>query len=125
MWRSVASVVRLGYAPSCHYAHSGEGEEAVLRALLSRAGKHRQRARRRWWLTADAGPRDLARPPLPAPSRAGIEVVDARTRVVHQVSLDRLLDGRVRGDYEAFCGVRLLAASLTDPGRGRCSECAR
>jgi hypothetical protein len=122
---SAGFVFRLGCAPSSHYTHSGEGEEAVLRALLSRAGKHRQRARHRWWFTTDARLRDLARPPLPAPSRTGIEVVDARSRVVHQVSLDRLLDGRARGDYEAFCGVRLLTASLTDPGRWRCPEGAQ
>jgi len=95
-----------------------------MRAMLGRTGKHRQRARRIWWLTA-ALLRHQARPPVAAPSRAGVEVVDARTRVVHRVSPDRLLGGRARGDYEAFCGARLLAASLTDPGCGRCLECAR
>lgn len=96
-----------------------------MRALLSHTGKHRQRARRIWWLTADARLHRLGRPQVPTPSRPGIEVVDARTRVVHRVSLDRLPDGRARGDYEAFCGARLLAASLTDPGHGHCPECAR
>jgi hypothetical protein len=51
-------------------------------------------------------------------------MVDAVTRVAHRVSSDELLAGRQRGDYQAFCGARLLAASLTDPGRGRCRECA-
>jgi hypothetical protein len=54
----------------------------------------------------------------------GIELVDAVTGVAHRVSSDELFAGRQRGDYQAFCGARLLAASLTDPGRGRCRECA-
>ena len=69
----------------------------------------------------------LRRPPkpaIPAPRRASIEFVDARTRVAHRVSLDELQAGRQRGDYQALCGARLLAASLTDPGRGSCQECA-
>lgn len=101
-----------------------------MRALLSRTGKHRQRGRspapgRAWWLTAGARLRRLGATPVPAPRRPGIELVDARTRVVHRVSADGLLDGRARGDYEAFCGARFLAASLTDPGGVRCRQCAR
>ncbi len=68
----------------------------------------------------------LRRPPnkaIPAPRRPGIELVDARTRVAHQVSPDELRAGRARGDYQARCGARLLAASLTDPGRSQCPEC--
>lgn len=61
---------------------------------------------------------------IPAPRRAGIELVDARTRVAHRVSPDGLLAGRQRGHYQALCGARLLAASLTDPGRRPCPECA-
>lgn len=100
-----------------------------MRALTSRTGKHRQQGRppipgRAGWLTGRARLRRL-RGPVPAPRRSGIELVDARTRVVHRVSPDGLLDGRARGDYEAFCGARFLAASLTDPGGGRCRECAR
>jgi hypothetical protein len=59
-----------------------------------------------------------------APRRSGIELVDARTRVAHRVSPDGLLAGRQRGDYQALCGARLVAASLTDPGRRRCPGCA-
>jgi len=69
----------------------------------------------------------LRRPPkaaIPAPRRAVIELMDARTRVGHRVSPDELLAGRARGDYQAQCGARLLATSLTEPGRGRCRECA-
>ena len=98
--------------------------------LLRCTGKHRQRRRspapgRAWWLTAGARLRRLGQTPVPAPRRPGIELVDARTRVVHRVSPDGLLNGRARGDYEAFCGARFLAASLTDPGAARCRECPR
>jgi hypothetical protein len=68
----------------------------------------------------------LGRPPnkaIPVPHRAGIELVDARTRASHRVSPEALRVGRVQGDYQALCGARLLAASLTDPGRGQCREC--
>lgn len=53
----------------------------------------------------------------------GIELVDALTRVAHRVSPEELLTGRARGDYQGFCGVRFLAAGLTDPGRDRCPDC--
>lgn len=62
---------------------------------------------------------------IPAPRRPGIELVDALTRTVHRVASDALLAGRRSGDYRALCGARLLSASLTDPGRARCAECAR
>ncbi len=55
----------------------------------------------------------------------GLELVDARTGVAHQVSPDELLAGRARGNYQAFCGLRFLVASMVDPGRGRCPGCAR
>jgi hypothetical protein len=101
-----------------------------MRALLSHTGKHRQHGRppapgRAWWLPAGARLRRLGGTPVLAPRRPGIELVDARTRMVHRVSPDGLLDGRAHGDYEAFCGARFLAASLTDPWDGRCPECAR
>jgi len=57
--------------------------------------------------------------------RPGIEVVDSLTQVTHRVTGDALLAGRLAGQYKALCGVRLLAASLTDPGRGRCMACVR
>jgi hypothetical protein len=64
------------------------------------------------------------KPAILAPSRASIEFVDGQTRVAHRVSPEELQTGRARGDYQALCGARLLAASLTDPGRGSCPECA-
>ncbi|HEX6405176.1 MAG TPA: hypothetical protein VF003_18785 [Pseudonocardiaceae bacterium] len=75
-------------------------------------GRHNRRVRR----TEIASPRSRC---------PGIELVDALTRVAHRVSGDELLAGRFAGTYEALCGARLLSASLTDPGRSRCAECAR
>lgn len=60
-----------------------------------------------------------------SPRCPGIELVDALSRVAHRVTSDELLAGRLAGNYQALCGARLLSASLTDPGRGRCAECAR
>jgi hypothetical protein len=62
---------------------------------------------------------------IPAQCRAAIDLVDSRTQIMHRVTGDELLAGRRTGDYQALCGMRVLAASLTDPGRGRCVECAR
>lgn len=62
---------------------------------------------------------------IPAQRHPAIELVDACTRVTHRVTSDELLAGRRAGNYEALCGARLLSASLTEPGRGRCAECAR
>lgn len=52
-----------------------------------------------------------------------VGMVDARTRVEHLVPDDVLASPR--HSYLAKCGAEVLAASLTDPGRGRCRECAR
>jgi hypothetical protein len=86
---------------------------------VSGVGKHRAVSDRRRWRRPSA-PVVVAVPPRP-----GIEVVDSLTRVTHRVSGDALLAGRLAGIYHALCGARLLAASLTDPGRGHCTECAR
>jgi hypothetical protein len=52
-----------------------------------------------------------------------VSVVDARTRVEHLVTDDVLAAPRL--NYLAECGAQVLAASLTDPGRGWCRDCAR
>lgn len=52
-----------------------------------------------------------------------VGIVDARTRVEHLVPDDVL--AAPRPSYLAKCGAEVLAASMTDPGRGRCWECAR
>ncbi|MGH3972890.1 MAG: hypothetical protein ACRDS9_06150 [Pseudonocardiaceae bacterium] len=53
---------------------------------------------------------------VPGPRRAGIELVDARSRVAYRVSPDQLLAGRQRGNYLALCDVRSPAASMVDRG---------
>ena len=53
-----------------------------------------------------------------------VGIIDARTHVEHLVSDESARAHRDRGHYLALCGVTVLAASLTDPGRGRCQECA-
>ena len=62
---------------------------------------------------------------IPVQRHPGIELVDAHTRITHRVTSDKLLTGRQRGNYQAFCGTRVVSASLTDPGRAHCTECAR
>lgn len=57
------------------------------------------------------------------PRRVGI--TDALTHVEHLVSDESAMAHRHLGRYLALCGIEVLAASLTDPGRRRCSECAR
>lgn len=52
-----------------------------------------------------------------------VGIVDARTRVEHLVPADVLAPPRL--SYLARCGAEVLAASMTDPGHGRCRECAR
>lgn len=69
--------------------------------------------------------RSVAQSAICSPRRPGVEVVDALTRITHRVSSDALLAGSRSGRYEALCGTRLLSASLTDSGRGRCAACAR
>jgi hypothetical protein len=72
--------------------------------------------RLRWW-------RPSARAVVPAQRLSGIEVVDVVTKVAHRVSADELEAGHLRGDFVAFCGARFQAASLVEPGRGRCPGC--
>lgn len=72
------------------------------------AGKHRKR------------PESYARIPEQRAPRA-VRVVDARTRLEHVVAGDVLEPYRL--SYLAKCGTEILAASLVEPGRGRCSEC--
>jgi hypothetical protein len=86
---------------------------------VSTVGRHRAASRVVRWRQS------LAPAVIPIPRRPGIEVVDSLTRVTHRVSGDALLAGHQRGTYQALCGARLLAASLTDPGHGRCTECTR
>ena len=50
-------------------------------------------------------------------------VIEARTHVEHLVSEQSAAAHRHAGCYVAHCGAMVLAASLTEPGRGHCAEC--
>lgn len=50
-------------------------------------------------------------------------MVDARTRLEHLVTDESAFEHRHSGRYLALCGAQVLAASLVDPGRGRCQVC--
>lgn len=52
-------------------------------------------------------------------------VIDARTRVEHWVSEQSAAAHRHAGCYVAYCGAMVLAASLTESGRGHCAECVQ
>lgn len=75
-------------------------------------GRHRRQSR-----TAQI------RIPAQQPGVRPVGIVDARTRMEHLVPDDALAAPRL--SYLAKCGAEVLAASMTDPGRGRCRECAR
>ncbi|MGH3670896.1 MAG: hypothetical protein ACRDSH_09695 [Pseudonocardiaceae bacterium] len=68
--------------------------------------------------------RSSAQAVIPVQRLPGVEVVDALTKLAHQVSPDELVTGHQRGDYLGLCGVRFPPASLVEPGRGRCRGCA-
>ena len=52
-----------------------------------------------------------------------VGIVDARTRIEHMVPAEVLAAHRL--SYLTKCGAVISAASLTEPGRGRCRECTR
>jgi len=52
-------------------------------------------------------------------------IVDAQSGVEHLITDASAMEHRHSGRYLALCGAKVLAASLTDPGGRRCSECAR
>jgi hypothetical protein len=58
---------------------------------------------------------------VPVQRQHGVELVDALTKVAHRVSPDELLVSCQCGNYLAFCGVRVMAASMVEPGCGRCA----
>ncbi|HET9256166.1 MAG TPA: hypothetical protein VFO16_13330 [Pseudonocardiaceae bacterium] len=67
--------------------------------------------------------RRAARAQIPARRRLGIEVVDAVTKLAHQVSPEKLATGRAEGSYQGFCGAYFPAASMVEPGCGPCQPC--
>jgi hypothetical protein len=54
-----------------------------------------------------------------------VRIIDARTRVEHLVTDELVAAHRHAGRYPALCGIQVLAASMVEPGRGRCAQCAR
>lgn len=54
-----------------------------------------------------------------------VGITDAHTHVEHLVSDECVAVHRHVGYYLALCGATVLAASLTDPGRGWCRACTR
>ncbi len=75
------------------------------------AGRHSKRRGAPAQIPAQRGPRPLG-------------ITDAQTHLEHLVTEDSLAADRHSGRFRALCGIEVLAASLTEPGRGRCPECA-
>jgi hypothetical protein len=50
-------------------------------------------------------------------------ITDAHTRVEHLITDESAMAHRRSGRYLALCGVQVLAASLTAPGRDQCRRC--
>lgn len=54
-----------------------------------------------------------------------VGIIDARTQVEHLVTDELVAAHRHAGCYPALCGIKVLAASMAQPGRDRCAQCAR
>ncbi|HKR50993.1 MAG TPA: hypothetical protein VJT72_15690 [Pseudonocardiaceae bacterium] len=55
-----------------------------------------------------------------------MELVDSRTEITHRVTDEAFTAGRrAEGRYKVLCGVLVLPANLTTPGRGYCPACER
>jgi hypothetical protein len=81
-------------------------------------GRHRSVATLRALLFPSRQKQVTPAPPLT------VELVDGLTEVIHRVTDDAFAAGRRNGGcYRAVCGVFVLAASLTAPGRGHCPTC--
>jgi hypothetical protein len=76
------------------------------------AGKHSKRRGAHAQVSQQRGPRPVG-------------IVDAPSGVEHLVTDASVMQHRHSGRYLALCGARLIAASMTEPGRGQCRECAR
>ncbi len=62
------------------------------------------------------------------PERRGsraLGITDAQSHLEHLVTDESLAAHRHSGRLLALCGIEVLAASLTEPGHGRCPECAQ
>ncbi|MGH3825280.1 MAG: hypothetical protein ACRDRA_20940 [Pseudonocardiaceae bacterium] len=80
------------------------------------AGKHSKRGAHAR-IPEQRGPRRAA-------TTDAFGIIDARTRVEHLMTDVSAMAYRHSGNYLALCGARVLAASLTEPGRAQCQPCA-
>ncbi len=76
------------------------------------AGRHSKRRRAQAQIPAQRGSRALG-------------ITDAQTHLEHLVTDESLAAHRHLGRFLALCGIEVLAASLTEPDRGRRPLCAR
>jgi len=81
-------------------------------------------------MTSRTSGRHSKRPKMPArvPVQGAVRafgMIDPHTRVEHLVLEESAAAHRRAGRYLARCGIEVMAASLTEPGRARCAECAR
>lgn len=53
-----------------------------------------------------------------------VKITDAQTRVAHLMTDLSAMEHRQAGRYLALCGVEVLAASLAERERGRCTPCS-
>jgi hypothetical protein len=84
-------------------------------------GRHRGVATLRKILFGGRG----ARAAVTTPPLITIELVDSRTEVAHRVTDEAFADRLDGGCYRAVCGMLVLPASLTAPGRSHCPACER
>jgi hypothetical protein len=54
-----------------------------------------------------------------------VGIIDGHTRVEHLVSEEVFAAYCHAGRFIAKCGTEVLAASMAEPGWGRCAECAQ
>jgi hypothetical protein len=78
------------------------------------AGRHRRQSD-----GAHVGIPEQRRAPRP------VGITDAHTHVEHLVTDESAMAHRHSGRYPALCGVQVVAASLTAPGREQCQCCQR
>jgi hypothetical protein len=80
------------------------------------------RARHRAVLDRPRWRRSSVRAVVLTQRRVGIDVVNTLTKVAHLVAQMSWWPVTSVGEYVAFCGARFLAASVVEPGLGRCVE---
>ena len=90
------------------------------------AGRHRKHQRGRAQLPEQHALQAFAiRIPAQQRRPCRVGITDVHTHVEHLVSDESMVAQRHAGHYRALCGATVLAASLTDPGRGWCRACTQ